>query len=495
VIIEAAALAFMAGDFIYHRWIEDHPQKPTARQEVMIPHADEGAPVPLIYGRVRARNPILVWSSQPVFANPYYEMNMFLVLGIPMDDGNGINRVHNMWAGDWKLFWSDIAPAMTGVGGPEGVVTVIGTGRNGEDYGTGLLEFLDGNPSQVLVNPGEDYTNAYTYAGRYMLNPNTSAGGGNLNFNAIPGYRGYVCVTLHGIAQPFIFGKSAGVPAYSFEASSYRDSGGYPAVGIYAQVGLDSNPINVLWDLYKAKFGKLGYDTSLLDKTSWQVAATTLYSEGHGYSRYITDASQVDDHILEILKQIDGVLRENPTTGKIELKLIRPDYDPATIPEITRANCDALVNFAASGWTNIINKIRLVYTNRTRDYVDDSELVQNQANAVGQNGQVNEQTLQMPGICETAQAQSIARRELTARSRPIIKCRALVDRSFLRVMQGDAVKLTWSNPDIAGLIFRVANVERGTLKDSKIALDLISDYFYTTRNQVPSWWDDAVSVY
>lgn len=493
MILELAALGFMAGQFIYFRWLEDKPLKSSARQEVLIPSADDGAPVSLIYGRVRVRNPILAWHSTPTYevfniTSVSYAMNMFFVLGIPFDDGNGINRIHGMWAGDFKLGGLSDPGILAGNGSetPAGMATPT---LAGSTLGDGQLEFLNGNPAQEVVNGLGTSTFA---AGIKMLASGT--GGGGLNFNNVPGYRGYMSAFLfNSLNGGWYYGESASVPPYSFEASSYRDAGGYPATGAAAMIGSDSNPINVLWDLFKAKFGKLGYDTSLLDLPSWQAAAQTLYSESHGYSRYITNASDADGHIQEILRQIDGVLRENPTTGKIEIKLVRADYDPATIPHITRANCDKLTNFAAGGWTNIINKVRLVYTNRARDYVDDSELVQNQANAVGQNGQVNEQTIQMPGICETTVARNVGTRELAARSRPVIKCRAYVDRSFLRVMQGDAVKVTWSNPDIAGIIFRVANVERGTIKDSMIALDLISDFYYVHRNLPPrpldpSWW-------
>jgi hypothetical protein len=43
----------------------------------------------------------------------------------------------------------------------------------------------------------------------------------------------------------------------------------------------------------------------------------------------------------------------------------------------------------------------------------------------------------------------------------------------------------WTDPDIANIVFRVAAVDRGTIDDGKIALDLLQDYFYVTRSQPP----------
>jgi hypothetical protein len=91
----------------------------------------------------------------------------------------------------------------------------------------------------------------------------------------------------------------------------------------------------------------------------------------------------------------------------------------------------------------------------------------------------------MPGICNQVLADTVAARELAARSRPITKLRAICDRTARNLMPGDPVKLTWTDPDIAGLIFRIADVDRGTLADGKVAIDLISDNFYVWRNAAP----------
>jgi hypothetical protein len=470
-IIQGAAIALLAGDWIYHRWFEDKPQKSRAAREVQVPTADVGSPVPLIYGRVRVRNPLLVWHDTPTFSSPYYIMNMFFVLGVGFDDNLGTNRVHNIWAGDWKLFWSQIGgTAMTGVGGPEAQVSIIGTGADGNDYGTGLLEFLDGSPLHVVAQDGASSGDAVTWAGRRMI-------ASGIPVAEIPSYRGYITVLLHGSSpDQWIFGRSPSVPAYSFEVSSYRSSSSYPGIGAYAQVGQDSNPINVLYDLYVAKLSKAGISASVIDMPSWQSAAVKCVSESIGYSRYIENSAKLDDHIIEVLRVIDGVLRWNPKTGKIELKLIRPDFDPNTIPHITKDECSDITNFAFGGWTDVVNKVNIAFTNRALDYAGDVVADESPANAVRQDGENNEVTLQFPAICEAGQALMTAKREGYARSIPIMKFRAHVDSEFADdILQGDVVKVTVPRPPISGLYFRVADVDRGTIKDGKIQLDLITD--------------------
>lgn len=471
--IELAAAGFLAGQYIYHRWIEDKPVVKTKPQEVSIPRTDEGATVPLIIGRCRVKAPILVWHSAPYrndgdISNGFpdgsfvYFMNMWFVLGIGMDDGNGTSRVHGMWGGEKRFSsWGDTGPETD-------ILTELAT-ASGVDIGPigSHAMYFDGNTAQ---------------------DPGVPPGG-----SMAPGYVGYISVFLDDAGNDWRAGSRPNIPQYSFEASSYHTE--HPQLGTYARVGDDSNPINALYDLLVSKFGKLGLDESLIDIPNFQAAQYTLHTETHGYSRCIESASDAEAAIQEILRQIDAVLYFDESTQKIKIKLIRGDFDPSEIFEVNRYNAQRLTGFSMSGVTNAINKVRLIFTNRGQDtdssspdyladYQDGSEVARNQALAIVNDGQVNEQTIHMPGVCRRNQARALAAREIAARSRSIMKFTIIGMRSMLRVNPGDAIKVVWSNPDING-VFRVAGVERGTLEDGRIAIHCISDYFYTYRDLFP----------
>ena len=91
------------------------------------------------------------------------------------------------------------------------------------------------------------------------------------------------------------------------------------------------------------------------------------------------------------------------------------------------------------------------------------------------------QQIQMLGICRQSQADDAAARELNYRSRALSKCKAIVDRRYIRVLTGDVVALTWPEYGIDGKLFRVANVTRGPLREGKITLSLIEDVFFQHR--------------
>ncbi len=478
-LIEAGALV---GLYIYHRLTDPGPSKPRG-EGLKLPRIDDGAPYPLIYGRCRVRSPILVWvgssgnNADVTYGNVVYFTRAMYVAGIGFQDGT--NTLIGMFAADDEIpvpFGFDALSTLTGDGGHEsgGTKGWVNTGiilDNG-DVGSnvhGYIEFLNGKATQQLVDPTTPWS-ATTSAGTEMI-------ASGVDPSLIPGYRGYISILLGAAGAAWQIGNSPQIQAYSFEVASYAS-----AFLDRASVDLEANPADVIRDLLVGTFGKLGLDVLMIDYDSFFAAATTLREEGHGYSRAIEESTSAGDIIIEILKQIDAVLFEDPTTGTIKLKLIRADYVPADCLEVNPENCKSLETPAAGGWTGRVNKVRVVFTDRSKQYADGSATAQNQANAVGQNGLVEELVLQFPGVCTQALADDIAGRELAALSRPIFKCSAIVDRSFLRINPGDVVALTWPDWHISGMLMRVAGVTRGSLQDGVIRLDLIQDLFYTRRS-------------
>ncbi|HXH95573.1 MAG TPA: phage tail protein, partial [Gaiellaceae bacterium] len=435
--------------------------------------------------KTRARSPILSWAGQATATtaldsgtgtgSPWlYGLDMLLKLGVPFQDG--IARITGMWSGERKLGVG--APGFgAGDGGFEVPAPVNSSALPGDaGFEGGFVEVLNGSESMNMVSGSPVAAN--TYAADHMVRNGTAA-------SAIPGYRGFLCAFLFGQtggdAIKWYVGAQPQPNAYSFEVTAYPTD-----TGASSLIGDDVNPATVLFDLLTGNVGKLGLPTSALDLASFSAAFATLNTEGHGMSRCWDGQETAQELIEEILRQVDGVLYEDPTTGLIVLKLIRADYDPNALLVINPSNCKELQNFAASGWTDIPNKVIVKFTDRANNYREGIAIAQSDANAVGQDGEIHEVTLDMPGICTQELADQIASRELQARSRPLMKLRAIVNRSFLRVNPGDVVTLTWPEANISRIVFRVAAVGRGTLESNLIALDLIQDYFYQWRRLHPT---------
>jgi hypothetical protein len=506
---------FLVGKYIYHRIVDEPPKrKKGPRQEIQIPRSDDGAPLPIVFGKCRVRAPILAWTSPLQVTEPNGEFKIFgihmlFAVGIPMGQGQTkadeltAARLHKVWFGDYMMEPSSGWLPIVTQGPPpfRGANVTRETLYGGAGGGGGLRGsywWHGGYSNQTFENTRIGLFMSIHGAtpmpglARQMCLAFTSVVTDSLD----PWYDETALDTggsIQAVSYPagFVFGESGGVSSISAEVSTYGDIVRGVTGHIFAMdvpgvdFAGDADPAEVIYCILTDPLGKLGLPPTQIDTASFMAASQTLKSESHGYSRAFEDGAEADEMIQDVLRQIDGALDEDPTTGLIRLKLIRPDYDPETIPHITKHNCERIQSFALGGLTNLVNKVKIVYQNRSREYKEDSEQAKNSANAVGQDGVVNEEVLEMRGVNNAELASALAGRELAARSRPIMKCRAVCGRWALRLMRGDPVRLTWSNPDVSGLVFRVADVDRGTLEDGKITLDLISDFFYTWRRGRP----------
>lgn len=468
--------SYLLGRFIYFRWFAEQPPKPKPAQQIEIPRVDEGATVPMIYGKTRVKAPLLVWTSAadktsgPGVGLFIYQLDMLFIIGIPFSWPH-VTKIWRIWVGEQRLGPAGGIPMYTAFVGSVPFPWVIDNSVDPNDDVTGpiggFLEIWDGRPTQELTDeaPGP-YTNKTVTAQKMMA---SGIGGGH-----IPSYRGYLSVFHYASTlESWFIGYRPNIAAYQYEVSTY------PGDSNALNVGDDANPARVIIDLLTGSFAKLNFPISLIDTASFTTAAIKLQEEGNGYSRSIEGGYDAGDIIREILEQIDGTLFVNPKTGKIQIKLIRKDYslsDPS-IKEITIANCEEIYDYAAGGFENIVNKVRIVFTNRATAYTDGSATAHNQAVASIQDGDVREAMIKMPGVHTQANANAIAQRELEARSRPISRCRAVVSRDFYDTLPGDVVKVTWPEYGIDGRAFRVADVSRGEADSNQITLMLIEDFY------------------
>lgn len=466
--LELAYGALILGSYVYHRWIEDHP-KPPPFQGLAVPRTDEGAPIPIIYGRCRVRAPVLAWTGNTTFTavDPHYETDLCFVLGIPFYGTDVVNRgsvlLRNVWAGDFRLDpVVDTTP-------PNRVAWSVafnnklgGIGNGGGIYGRG--EYLPGFDNRV---DGGSQTLV-----RMVLS--------GVDSTKVPSYHNLALCLMY----RWSIGESPTITGYSFEVEAL--SSGTPSDFGQISSGADAEPAGVLYDLITSPWGKLGLPESKVDRPSFQAAATTLTAENHGYSRAIEENTDGADIINDILRQIDGVMYEEPTTGKLVLKLIRNDYNVATLDTISPDNAKPSDGswISVSGWDETANQIRVTFTDRDRDYVDGVATAQNGANFYSQ-GKLRTTELRFPGCCTKDLAQRVAGRELAVVSKPIVKASVVCNRSFYSKRPGDVVKLTWPQLGISGMIMRVARVDLGTLYKGEIVLDLIRDVFDVSDGAFP----------
>jgi hypothetical protein len=466
--LHVAYAIYLGGQFVYHRYKDAKTPWPSPSEVLRVPKTEEGTTVPIIMGRCRVDRPVVAWSGNLEAApNPYdpnlvfFEGDVLYKIGIPFPDGTTLlqgiyvsgQRREN--AGTPSDFAPNLNGSMLNIAGP------LPSTR--PDFVMITYEFGDGNSTQDMA-----VSNAAT---RMALT--------GIAANRIPGYQGYAT-----LLSRFSI-NTVEIPAVAVEISTYPLAGTY--FGGYqgpVTIGDELNPAHAIAAILCDTFGKLGIGigTDILNQVSFANAASTLASEGFGYSRCWDQGETGREMIDEILEHIDGVLYLDQASGLFVLKLIRPDYDPSALLTIDPSNCERLDELTLMNGAGAPNKITVKYPDRGKEYEIGTTVALDQASAFA--GEEREQTLSYPGCHTFADANRIAARELGARSRPPITCTAIVDRSFWDAHPGDAVRLRWPASHVSDVIMRIARPHRGGPTDNTMRLDLVQDVFYVYRNTV-----------
>lgn len=521
--LEAIEAGILVSQYVYHRWKNNHPGDDVKPAAFKVPQVAEGSVYPLLYGRCRVRQPVLAWLANKGGAtldhNAYlygassgqllYGADMLFVVGIPFD---GLTAtLYTVWASDLKLnpYINTVGPFggavnyvalhdLQGAGDHERTVRrgLIGGAFGGFAQLQGEIELLNGRIDQEIVGPSPTYTSKTQTADRMISFDGIAA-------NTIPNRRSKMCVLFTRMPVEdddpeddfdyftdeypggFVIGLAPDAPAFNFEVWSTNNANPIGTVSVVdsGDGAIEANPIDVIWDLLTGKVGKLGLPAASIDRAgTFKTAAIQLATEGHGYSRAIEDRRPAEDHIDDILRQIDAVLYIDPNDLKLKIKLVRGDFNPGLIPFFVPSNC-TVSNWALGGWSGVVNRVRIKFTNRAAGYTPDSAVAPNNANAVDQGG-TDELEIDMPGVCTKQLADTIAQREASARSRPLAKCRVSTSRAFQHLVPGDPVSLTWPEYGVDSLLFRIAAADYGDLDNGTIHFDLIQDFFYLHRGTV-----------
>lgn len=258
----------------------------------------------------------------------------------------------------------------------------------------------------------------------------------------------------------------------------------------------DMNPAHILYQCLTDSAWGMGYPTAAIDTASFTAAADALYAEGFGLSLLWNRQETVENFVALVLDHIGALLYVRPDTGTFALKLVRADYDRGSLPQYGPENLIAAEDYQRQAWAETINEITVIYTAPCTGK-ETSITVQDAANIMTQGGVVA-QTRQYPGITQSSLAQRVALRDLQATSTPLAKIKLTATRAAWEVFPGGLLRLTWPEYDIADVVYRVLQVNRGTLTDGRIIIDAVEDVFGLPDNiylatQASEWVDPSTA--
>lgn len=479
-----------------------------------LPSTAEGDVIPLVFGKVRVRRPATVWyggfkeysafaisgTLVPPGVTHYYGMNLLFAMlphaDIPTAFTNA--RLTGVYFDERKLelnLGHLDSVQLTGDSTDGGLSAAL-------NAGPGLIQFFAGSGAQAVTNYNPDINTETNEIAYWMRHPDGAA----VDYTLIPGYRNQMLVALSGDRDrqlnedqieageklgAFVFGPTTALPEISLEILTQWDR--YTA--LHPE---DADPAAALVQVLTKSWGGFGIDPANIDDVSFGAAAVTLAAEGNGYSREIDSKRNGKQIVQEIADQTAGVVYQDPVTGKVHYKLLRDDYDPATIPSFETKHVVKVERYIPQGWPELINRVEVAFENRALHYTEDIAIAFNQAASVLQapqalGGATRVVQVEYPGCKSKALANQLATRDLSLLAQPLAQLRVIFNRladvhgtsNAAMLRPGDVFKLHVPNHKINNVIFRATRVEPGQLGDNKVAVDAVTDAFSIARPALP----------
>lgn len=255
-----------------------------------------------------------------------------------------------------------------------------------------------------------------------------------------------------------------------------------------------ANPAHIIYDVFTNDDWGMGYTSDLIDAESFLYAAQVLHSESLGLSVVWVNQAKIEDFINEILNHIQGLIFVSTRTGLLTLKLLRNDYDPASLRVINPDNA-VMTNFQRRMLTETVNEIVVSWTNPLNEQAE-SVVAQDLGNIAAQGGIVSD-SRNYYGVRNSTLARTLAAREVRSSAALLRTMEVQVDRSGWSILPGDCVMVNWPENELSGVVMRVGVVDYGKTDDPMIKLSLTEDIFAldqpTIRLSGDSSWVDPSS--
>lgn len=427
--------------------------------DFQVPRSKYGDPMPLVWGTVRQKSPITLWFGdfKPVPIKKKVPSGLFgskkvttgykNYIGIDCALALGPNVVlRKFWAGT-KLVWEG---NLTGISSVKVDLPDLFGGEERSGGLVGTFTFYDGR-----TDPPRD---AYL---AQVVSPN------------VPAYNGVSRVLF----KSFYIGTTTQLEMFSFEISRIT-KGLHPTYSVMKN-GLDVNPLEICFDVFTSKRGCFGNLPSVMNLASFVACAKTLYDEEMGMSMSVQSAITGKDILEEIMRHCDGLLYQDPATSEIVAKLIRKDYDEATLTVLDESIVTDLKNFSKTTWDSTLNQCRVTFKDRAGDYDDSVAIAQDFAN-INYQQRVKSTEISSPGCVDAVVANKLAARQLSLVSVPLYKCDIVCNRKAQNLRPGDVFKLNWSPFGLKNMLMRVSKIDFGELTDGKIKITCVQDRFATS---------------
>jgi hypothetical protein len=236
------------------------------------------------------------------------------------------------------------------------------------------------------------------------------------------------------------------------------------------------NPAHVIYECCTNPAWARGAPAAFIDENSFIYAANTLCAEAFGICMVWYRKEDIDQFIQAVLDHIGGVLYTDRETGKITLKLIRDDYDPADLPVFTPSSGLLDIREDDSGSSDTaFNEVIVTGHDPSKD-----EKIQVRAHnlaAFMSQGSVATMDQEYRGLPTKDLCARVAQRDLRVNAAGLRKFKVVLDRRGFRLHPGAVFRVQAASRGIGDIILRAGEIDDGKVLDGKITISAVQDVF------------------
>lgn len=457
--------------------------KSAAAKELSITTATEAALAPVVFGTSRLSGNLLRYDLSGFSATATYEEQQQPSGGGKGGGGDQPEAQPVLTGYDYRLYY-EVGLCM----GPVDEIGRIWDGNNLEVVGQGSATWSGGGGHyQSASVAGKDFGGPiYINKGRADQVP-VNAYGGSPGQN----YRGVSFVAL----QNFLIGKQPVPRTLMFEVTRWPvclGVDGLPVPGLRTQGSIDAsgpswydaNPAAILWEIFTNKRWGRGANPAILDVDSFVAVSEYFASNNIG----ITITLEEQDKIGTII----DVIRQHVSTIVIwdGVKLFCRCMMNTAAFEVAASLSSEQVNkpqFSRPAWPDMVNELRLEFTNRATGYKPELAHIQDDAALAVMEGVLNSQRLSMPGFHRRELAEQQAARMLSDTAYPAASLVFYMNRWASHILPGDLLEFVWSEWSTGAVTtyWNVAEINDNEQSADGIRVTLQENQYLTAREGLP----------
>jgi hypothetical protein len=265
-------------------------------------------------------------------------------------------------------------------------------------------------------------------------------------------------------------------------AGWYNDQPWYPEkatinlVGEYGKPIRAMNPAHIVYQAATDPTLGRGQDPAELDESSFVLAANTLCAERFGLCFQWMREDEIGNFIQSVCDHAGMVIYTDRETGLMNVKLIRSDYDPDTLPHFTPSSGLLSISEDDSGSSDemadeIIINGKSPVTNQQ---------IQGRAHNLAVRlfrGGSTTQTKDYTGLPTIDLCNRVAERDRNMGAAGLRKFSVKLDRNGFRIHPGAVFKVTYPPRGLSGLIVRAGEIDDGNMLNGEITVSCVQDVF------------------